>query len=434
MNLKKNTLVLLSTAMLSSGVLYGDAEVKAGSVTDKATLASSSIASQDDSLVKITGELNAETSMVSDDPTNIDVRSGGVLGVNYKRSNVWAVSNIRFVNNMGISAKNTLELDVPVFFAGFRAFQDDATSVDVNLGKSRMGMILDSPVQYSNRSVFDGVSVKVNSTIDDMDTSFVVGTFLIDNNPEKRSAGALMGYAVDNIANTGAFARLSAIAWSNPFAARRSLDSMDGDERVCYVAENVLKNDFAPVELDLGYKFIASGLPLEAKISMIYNYMAKTVKEISDAFGVIKINGKESELKSKNNKAMALSFALGDTSELKTGNFSLALVFRYVESLAVPMFDLQVASPDGKNSSFIVKKGLKEFVENGADSNDFVKDVKEMKGPGNFISGTMSGAYVVAPNVLLEAGFTLSSVADATYGGSDSGSIMSMSIGTKFRF
>ena len=133
------------------------------------------------------------------------------LMLDYRTDYGWASIKLEFDNNMGLVGGTFNKLTLERSFMGFRIFEGDQFTIDLEIGRRRLSYTFDSRLEFG--SYMDGLLVKYNQSSDKIGDFYIYGGPFVVNETKDQFA-----YVVEtglfNIANTGLYGKYSLIRLS----------------------------------------------------------------------------------------------------------------------------------------------------------------------------------------------------------------------------
>ncbi len=173
--------------------------------------------------------------------------------LDYRTDSSWASIKLEFDNDAGIFSGTLNKLKVERAFLGVRLIDGDTYTFDVELGRRRLSMILDSKLEFS--SFFDGAWFRYDQGLDSIgDVYLHVGAFVI--NDSRNQFGYVGELGIMNIANTGFYTKYSLIDWNT-----KDLHNKIDNRRFNFlVSQWIIGYRFIPKHLQKIVQIYAGGL------------------------------------------------------------------------------------------------------------------------------------------------------------------------------
>ena len=254
------------------------------------------------------------------------------LNIDYRTENSWVAGRMRFDNDAGVVTKhvskgmfNKIKVDRAYF--GYRFYDGDRHTADVEIGRRGMSYVFDSKVQFGSN--FDGVNLKDAYAFETVgDFYYQLGAFIIDERDSR--AGYIGETGLMNIAHTGFYAKYSLVDWNTKKNPEKTPHQFD----------------FIVSQATLGYRFIPASLdkPITFYLAGLYNHSARK-REVSD-----------------HKRANAASYAGFNVGQVKIkGDWSFEACYELVQAQSIPSFDsngIGMGSSD-ENAFYYREKGGK---------------------------------------------------------------------------
>ncbi|HSW86806.1 MAG TPA: hypothetical protein VLG49_04825 [Rhabdochlamydiaceae bacterium] len=229
------------------------------------------------------------------------------LMVDYRQDRTWAAVKWEFDNDAGAISGTFNRLKLERAYFGLRAIAADTCTVDVEIGRRRIGTILDSKLEFD--SFFDGIFLKYDQHLEMIGDAYVhVGVFLVD---EHHNHYAYLGeIGVLNAGNTGFYSKYSLIDWDTKHYRKSFKED---------------RFEFLVSQLIVGYRFQPSRWTKGAIVYLagLYNHAARKLP----------ITGHR-----RANFGGYLGFTLGELK--KRNDWSLDANYQVLAAQCVPDFDV----------------------------------------------------------------------------------------------
>ncbi len=229
------------------------------------------------------------------------------LMVDYRADRTWAAIKLEFDNDAGILSGTFNKLKLEKAFFGARLFETDLYTTDFELGRRKMGTILDSKLEFT--SFFDGAWLKYDRAFEKLgDVYGHIGAFII--NERSNQYGYVTELGILDFKNTGLYGKYALIDW----------DTKDFQDDPIKKAQY----DFIISQLILGYKFIPKKLD---KVVILY------------AAGLVNHKARERTITNftKANAGGYLGVSIGELR--KKGDWAFDGNYQVLQAQAVPDFD-----------------------------------------------------------------------------------------------
>jgi hypothetical protein len=269
----------------------------------------------------ITGEVRTEMQKQSEVINNIKQRGGGGavsgaptynydvelnLMLNYRSERSWANVKLEFDNNAGTFNGTCGKICLERAFFGVRMYDSGSSVGAIEFGRRGLSYTFDSQVEFG--SIMDGILLKFSVAFGFAGDFYIYGgPFLVNECKDQYAYIGELGLL--NICNSGVYLKYSLVDWdtksySNPIEA--------------------LLFRFINSQWLLGYKFVPPYLNKVVTLfgAFLMNHAAKPLTITNDQ---------------KANIAWYTGFYIG-TAQAQ-GDWSLSVVYQYVEALSIPLFD-----------------------------------------------------------------------------------------------
>lgn len=274
------------------------------------------------------------SAVVKDGDGAVNPRNAFDIEVNimldYRTDRSWASIKLEFDNDAGVFSGSFNKLKIERAIWGSRLIDGDTYTFDVELGRRRLSMILDSKVEFN--SFFDGVWFRYDQGLDSIGDIYAhAGAFII--NDAHNQYGYVGEIGILNIANTGFYTKYSLIDWDT-----KNLHNKLQNERF----------DFVVSQWIVGYKFLPKRLQkiVQLYAAVLWNAAARKLS-ITDH--------------KRANLGGYIGFSIGEIR--KKGDWALDVNYQIVEAQCVPDFDVQgIGLGNSANTGFYTasSKGGKE--------------------------------------------------------------------------
>lgn len=260
---------------------------------------------------------------VPDDQFDIEMN----FMVDYKTDITWVSTKVEYDNNMGIFNGTFSRMFVERAFFGFRLYETDLSTTDLEFGRRYLGYTFDSKIQFG--AIMDGILLKYNlSTTDYGDFYLFAAPFVVDEQVSHISFVMEMGLL--NIMNSGFYAKYSLIDWDTKTFDTARLNKM---------------HEYINSEFILGYRFRD---PLFDAVAIVY--ASFLINAAAERFAVL--NNR------KDNMAGYIGLTMGEIR--KRNDWSIDINFQFVQPQAIPYFDFSgigIQNPDNANLFFLLDDG-----------------------------------------------------------------------------
>jgi len=269
----------------------------------------------------ISGEVRAEMQKKSEVVNNINQRgSGGAVAnaptynydvelnfmINYRSENSWANIKIEFDNNAGIFNGTSSRINLERAFFGVRVYDGDKDQFSIEFGRRFLSYTFDSQVEFGAR--MDGILFKYNRPLGFAGDFYIYGgPFLVNEQVDQYAYIAEIGLL--NICDTGVYLKYSILDWDT-----KSFNNAFDQNSFRFLNSQWL----------LGYKFVP---PYLGKVVTLFSAAL-----INHAAKPLVITNEQ-----KANLAWYVGFYIGEL--MKKGDWSLSVLYEYVEAQSVPQFD-----------------------------------------------------------------------------------------------
>lgn len=283
------------------------------------------------------------------------------LMLDYRADRTWAAIKLEFDNDAGIFGGSLGKIKTEKAYFGVRVIDQDTYSFDIEVGRRKMGTILDSKLEFS--AFFDGAWFKYDHGFKDIGALYLhVGAFII--NERQNHYGYVGEMGMLDILNSGFYTKYSCIAWDT-----KRYENRIREERF----------DFLISQLILGYKFIPKPLNKVVIIYLggLYNHNAKPIA-ISDF--------------KKSNFGGYLGFSMGELK--KKGDWAMDVNYQVLAAQAVPDFDV-----GGIGFSNAANLGFYTVDVNGTGG---PTTRRTAAGNGNFRGFSLTLDYLITSNLMFE--------------------------------
>jgi len=293
------------------------------------------------------------------------------LNVDYRADRSWAAARVRFDNDAGVTNEwaggsgksDKIKCDRAYF--GYRIFDGDRHTMDVEAGRRPMSSIWDSRVQFASN--FDGVTFKDSYAFENAgDFYYRLGAFLV--NDSRGQFGVMGEVGVLNIARTGFYGKYSLTDWNTKHHLM-----VIKSTKIPHVFQFVVS------QLTLGYKFIPQKIDklIHIYTAGLYNAVAKK-NPVSDH--------------TRANFGGYAGFAIGEQKQ--AGDWTLDANYQVVAAQCIPAFDvLGVGRGYSNTKSFY-------FTKDPADKdNAIATNVNNAMGNTNYRGFAISLQYLISNNL-----------------------------------
>lgn len=237
--------------------------------------------------------------------------------LDYTTETTWASAKVEFDNNMGVYSGTFNRVLLERAFLGFRIFQDQQSTLDIEFGRRFLGYTFDSQIEFGG--LMDGILLLYNKSNPTYGDFYLYGSaFVVNEISEHISFVAEIGLL--NILNTGFYAKYSIIDW----------DTQDYYDDRLERLHQFLNSQFL-----LGYRFQN---PFFDAVTIVYG--AFLINTAAQKFELL--NNR------KDNLAGYFGFTMGEIR--KKNDWSMDLNFQFVQPQAIPARDFSgvgIYNPDG---------------------------------------------------------------------------------------
>jgi hypothetical protein len=237
--------------------------------------------------------------------------------LDYTTETTWASSKIDFDNNMGVYNGTFNRVLLERAFLGFRIFEKEDSTLDIEFGRRFLGYSFDSQIQFG--ALMDGILVLYNKTTPFYGDFYVYGApFVVNEITSHISFVAEVGLL--NILNTGFYAKYSLIDWDTKHYNDERLERL---------------HEFVNSQFILGYRFQN---PILNAVTVLYG--AFLINTAAQKFSLLDNR--------KDNLAGYFGVSMGEIR--KKNDWSLDLNFQFVQPQAIPARDFSgvgIYNPDG---------------------------------------------------------------------------------------
>jgi len=266
------------------------------------------------------------------------------LNLDYRADRTWAAARIRYDEDAGItsdcfgSGKNDkFKMDRAYF--GYRIYDGDRHTMDVEAGRRAMYTIWDSRLQFGSN--FDGVTFKDYYAFEKAgDFYYSLGIFMINEKKDQAGYGGEIGLL--NIARTGFYAKYSIIDWDTK-------ENVKIPEQFYFIVSQAM----------VGYKFIPTSLNrlVHFYLAGLYNHRAEHIRKFDEKANTNK----------RANFGGYIGMAVGQTKQ--AGDWALDLNYQVLAAQCVPEMDtLGIGMGSPSSNSFYWTKD-KDCVANVKNKN-----------------------------------------------------------------
>lgn len=289
------------------------------------------------------------------------------LLLDYRTDMTWASVKVEFDNNMGLVGGTQNRLSLERAFMGFRVFNADTFTVDVEFGRRKLNYTFDSRVEFG--SYMDGILIKYNQSSDRFGDLYIYGgPFVVNETKDQFAYVAEIG--ILNIYNTGLYAKYSIIDWDT-----RHFKTRIEKFRFTYVVSQFI----------LGYTTIPA-----------------FIRQLTTLYSAFLINTAARHYKILNNRLGNFGMYIGVTiGQLRRkGDWTFDTNFQMVQPNTIPDFDF---TGIGKGNSENI--GLFTFNLDG--SGGFTTR-RTAVGRANYIGWQVEFLYLVTDNFTISQSFKMS--------------------------
>ncbi len=340
--------------------------------------------------LSISGEVRTEFQATTETVNGIKQRGhGGATPINsraydvevnimidYRADRTWAAIKLEFDNDAGIFSGTFNKIKLEKAYFGARLVKQDTHVIDLEIGRRKMGTILDSKLEFN--SFFDGAYLKYDRAYEKVGDFYAhAGIFVI--NERVNQYGFVGEFGLLDIRNTGVYAKYSIIDW----------DTKDTEDRV-----RRQQFDFIISQFILGYKFIPKYFLKKVVIlyaAGLYNHEAEPIA-ISDF--------------KKANKGGYLGVSIGELR--KQGDWAFDGNYQVLQAQAVPDFDISgIGLGNANDSGFYTLK---------VDGKGGPTTRKTAAGNGNYRGFVLTLEYLFTNNLNLQQQWQQSITLDKSIG------------------
>jgi len=227
------------------------------------------------------------------------------LMLDYRMERSWASIKLEFDNDAGIFNGTLNRIKLERAYYGVRVVDQDTYTMDIELGRRRLGTIFDSKIEFD--SFFDGILFKYDQGFELGDVYLHAGTFVV--NDRRDQYGYVGEIGILNVANTGFYTKYSLIDWK-----KHSHDRIR-EERFDFLVSQVI----------LGYKFVPKNWlkAVTMYISGLYNHAARRLPITNHK---------------RANAGGYVGFVVGELR--KQWDWALDVNYQLVQAQAIPEFDV----------------------------------------------------------------------------------------------
>ena len=227
--------------------------------------------------------------------------------IDYRTEMTWCTTKVRFEYNKHTITDTGARVKLERAVLGTRVFDNDAQTIDLEFGRSKINYSFDSRLQFG--SYMDGILCKFSQFNERLGQSYLhAAAFII--NEMIHQYGYIGEVGVLNVLNTGLYLKYSLINWDTKTQA----NSIDAN-----------RFRFTISQLTAGYKFIAP--KIDKSMTLFGAYLVNT-----QAKPLTILHCK------RQNKAYYAGFTVGRLA--KKGDWSLSGIMEHVEAQSIPSFDL----------------------------------------------------------------------------------------------
>jgi hypothetical protein len=284
--------------------------------------------------LSLAGEVRAEFQKVGETKSGIRQRGeGGATPINssafdvevnimldYRADRTWGTIKLEFDNDQGIMSGSFNRIKLEKAYFGGRLLDQDTYTGDVEVGRRKLGNILDSKLEFT--AFFDGVWFKYDHTFEKVGDFYIhAGPFLVN---ERVNQYAYVGeFGVFDIGDTGLYTKYSFIDWDT-----KHFDTYPNNKRFDYMISQLI----------LGYKFMPQ--PLDRAVVV---YSGGLWNHAADKLAITDFT--------RANYGGYIGFTIGELK--KRGDWSFDANYQVLAAQAVPDFDVSgIGLGNASNSGF----------------------------------------------------------------------------------